>query len=524
MPDDLASGETNFFENRLDTKTKDDDLLIASGLSKRFPGVRALHEVSLSLRAGEVLAVIGENGAGKSTLMKILAGVQPPDCGEIFISGQPARFANTRAAMNHGIVLIHQELNLCDNLNVGQNIFLGREPTKSGMIDNRTIYQKSEGFLEQVGLNVSPKKLVGDLTIGRQQMVEIAKALSIEAKILIMDEPTSSLSAGESESLFRLIEKLRERGVAIIYISHRLAEVKRLADRIMILRDGEFAGELTGDEMTHQNMVNRMVGRDVSNVYVRTPHKIHDTVLSVTDLETPAWPTEKLNFELKAGEIVGLAGLVGAGRTELLRVLFGIDNAVGGTVQVEGQTVELNSPQAAIDQGIALIPEDRKAHGVLIDMNIQNNIGLPGLRIHSSRFGMANFKIQANTTREMIELLGIKTPTPYQLAKFLSGGNQQKVVIAKWLAMNPKILLLDEPTRGIDVGAKQEIYQLMEQLAAKSVAILFASSEMEEILGLSDRALVMHEGKLTGCVERENLSEEIIMKLATGNLEQETSA
>ena len=493
-------------------------VLSATGLSKSFPGVRALHDVSLQLKAGEVLAVIGENGAGKSTLMKILAGVQPPDAGQIEVDGELVRFANTRAAMNHGIVLIHQELNLCDNLNVGQNIFLGREPTKNGLIDNRTIYRRSTEYLEQVGLDVSPKKLVAELTIGRQQMVEIAKALSIDARVLIMDEPTSSLSAGESESLFALIETLRSRGVAIIYISHRLAEVKRLADRIMVLRDGEYAGELVDDEITHQNMVNRMVGRDVSNVYTRTTHALGETVLRVQDLKTPAWPEQELNFELRAGEIVGLAGLVGAGRTELLQVLFGIDLAVSGSIEVTGQAVTIDSPQTAIEKGIALIPEDRKTHGLLIDMNIRNNIGLPGLRRQSRGAGLANFRHQATTTSEMIELLGIKTPGHFQLAKFLSGGNQQKVVIAKWLAMNPKILLLDEPTRGIDVGAKQEIYQLMEKLASESMAILFASSEMEEILGLSDRALVMHEGKLTGCLERNELSEESVMKLATGNM------
>lgn len=492
--------------------------LKATDLSKQFPGVRALHNVSFEIQRGEVLAVIGENGAGKSTLMKILAGVQPADSGSIEVEGQPVRFANTRAAMNHGIVLIHQELNLCENLNIGQNIFLGREPRTFGFIDNATIIERSKKFLNSVGLQVSPKKLVSELTIGRQQMVEIAKALSIDAKVLIMDEPTSSLSTKESELLFELIENLRDRGVAIIYISHRLAEVKRLADRILVLRDGEYVGELTGDEITHQNMVNRMVGRDVSNVYTRTPHEIGDTILSVKNLVTATWPNETISFDIKAGEIVGLAGLVGAGRTELLRVLFGIDRALSGHVEVDGKKIQLNSPRSAIDDGIALIPEDRKLHGLLVDMNIQNNIGLPGLRKTRNAMGLVDFDYQKSTTREMIDALRIKTPSPFQLSKFLSGGNQQKVVIGKWLAMKPRILLLDEPTRGIDVGAKQEIYQLIEKLASESMAILFASSEMEEILGLSDRALVMHEGKLTGCVDRQNLSEESVMQLATGNM------
>ena len=499
------------------TETK---LLEVRNLSKSFPGVRALHQVSLSVEPGEVLSVIGENGAGKSTLMKILAGVQSADSGEIVVDGQRVSFENTRAAMDLGIVLIHQELNLCDNLNVGQNIFLGREPLKKlGLVNSREIYERSTEFLQRVGLNVSPRTIVSRLTIGKQQMVEIAKALSVKARILIMDEPTSSLSAQESESLFALIESLREQGVSIIYISHRLAEVKRLSDRVVVLRDGEFAGELVGEEITHERMVTNMVGRDVSQFYSRTSHPIGDTVLEVKDVVTPAWPKKKVSLHVRAGEIVGLAGLVGSGRTELLQSLFGIDQPLSGRVFIEGGPVAIRSPLQAVEYGMALVPEDRKKHGLLIDLSVQNNVGLVGLRANSRRFGFANFGKQKSDANEMIDRLGVKTPSNHQAAKFLSGGNQQKVVLGKWLSMSPKILLLDEPTRGIDIGAKQEIYQLIESLASEKMAILFVSSELEEVIGIADRVYVMHEGQVTGELQRDELSEESIMRLATATKE-----
>ena len=491
-------------------------LLQVNKLSKSFPGVRALHEVSLSLEKGEVLSVIGENGAGKSTLMKILAGVQPPDAGEILVDGQPAKFQKTRDAMDQGIVLIHQELNLCDNLNVGQNIFLGREPrNRFGILKSSEIYKRSTEFLKRVGLDVSPRKIVSRMTIGKQQMVEIAKAFSIDARILIMDEPTSSLSARESESLFELIETLRDQGVSIIYISHRLAEVKRLSDRVVVLRDGEYAGTLTGTEITHDAMVSMMVGRDISQFYQRSNHPIGETVLDVQNVVTPSWPNQAVSLNVRAGEIVGLAGLVGSGRTELLQTLFGIDQPLGGKILVNGKTVNVKNPNQAVQNGIALVPEDRKKHGLVTELSVQNNVGLAGLDRNAKKLGFVDFKQQRNDTKEMIQRLSIKTPSAHQTAKFLSGGNQQKVVLGKWLAMSPKLLLLDEPTRGIDIGAKQEIYQLIEQLASESMAILVASSELEEIIGITDRAYVMHEGKITGELNRDQLNEESIMQLAT---------
>ncbi|MFT7629843.1 MAG: ribose transport system ATP-binding protein [Mariniblastus sp.] len=492
-------------------------LLEVRKLSKSFPGVRALHRVDLSAKRGEVLSVIGENGAGKSTLMKILAGVQSADAGEILVDGKPVVFENTRAAMNHGIVLIHQELNLCDNLNVGQNIFLGREPSKAGFVKSSEIYERSSEFLERVGLDVSPRTIVNRLTIGKQQMVEIAKALSVQARVLIMDEPTSSLSSKESESLFNLIESLRDQGVSIIYISHRLAEVKRLSNRVIVLRDGEFVGELNGAEITHDQMVSKMVGRDISQFYSRTQHLTGNTVIEVKDVTTSMWPKQKVSLNVKAGEIVGIAGLVGSGRTELLQTLFGVDRPLNGKIFINGQPVSMRTPREAIGHGIALVPEDRKQHGLQVEISVQDNIGMAGLREYAHRFGFANFKKQKSDSAEMIERLAVKTPSDRQPAKFLSGGNQQKVVLGKWLSMSPKLLLLDEPTRGIDVGAKQEIYQLIEKLASEQMAILFVSSELEEIIGIADRAYIMHEGQITGELHRDQLNEESIMRLATNS-------
>jgi ribose transport system ATP-binding protein len=491
-------------------------LLEVRGLSKGFPGVQALDDVSLQLRTGEVLAVIGENGAGKSSLMKILAGVQPADQGEIILQGEEVSFDSTRAALDAGVVLIHQELNLCDNLNVGQNIFLGREPRIGPFIRRREIEQRSEKFLEAVGLKTSPKTLVGSLSVGQQQMVEIAKALSVQARVIIFDEPTSSLSAKETESLFAMIRSLQQQGVGIIYISHRLEEVKQLASRVTVLRDGRNAGELCGEEITHDNMVSRMIGRDVTRVYSRTRHPLGPVLLEVKDAVTQAYPREAVSFSVREGEIVGIAGLVGAGRSELLRGIFGVDRLLRGSVEVAGQPQRIRSAHDAQAAGLALVPEDRKQQGLIIEFNIRKNVGLARLRDSARLGGRIDFAGERLASREAIQRLNIKTDNDLKLAKFLSGGNQQKVVIGKWLAVGPRVLLLDEPTRGIDVGAKQEIYRLIESLAARSLGILFVSSEMEEVLGLADRVLVMHEGRLAGELGGEQINEENIMRLATG--------
>jgi ribose transport system ATP-binding protein len=483
-------------------------------LSKSFTGVRALHQVSLTLGRGEVLAVIGENGAGKSTLMKILAGVQEPDSGEILVEGQPVRIDSVRAAEHLGIALIHQELNLADNLDVASNIFLGREPRRACFVDRGRLREDSRKFIGQVGLDCDPTTLVGALSLGRQQLVEIAKALSTNARVLIMDEPTSSLSQHETEQLYRVVKELRSRGVSIVYISHRLGEVKELADRVVVLRDGENAGELQRDEINHDAMVKLMVGRDLAR-HARASFGSGEALLEARDLRTPANPTHPLNFSLKPGEIVGVAGLVGAGRTELLRVLFGIDRAVGGEVRVAGAPVAMRSPMDAIRAGLALVPEDRKQQGVILEMAVGQNTTLTSLRRDANR-GFLNRPREAEIAAQMTKQMNVKTPSLAQFVQFLSGGNQQKVALGKWLAMEPKVLLLDEPTRGIDVGAKQEIYRLMEELAGRGVAILFVSSEMEEVLRMSDRTLVMCQGRITGELQRDELSEEAVMRLATG--------
>lgn len=483
---------------------------------KSFPGVKALKGVSLRVMPGEVLSVVGENGAGKSTLMKILAGVQSQDSGQILVDGQEKQFRSVSDAMSNGIAIIHQELNLADNLEIGSNIFLGREPQTLGIINNSRINQESAKLLARIGLNVSPQMLVKELTVGQQQMVEIAKALSINARVLIMDEPTSSLSAGESANLFQVIRDLKAAGVSIVYISHRLAEVQDLSDRVTVLRDGENAGELSRGDVTHDSLVKLMVGRDISRFFVRNPHPKGSVAIEVKNVVTTAWPKHRLSLSVRAGEIVGVAGLVGAGRTEMLRTLFGVDAPVSGTIEVAGKQVDLKSPQDAIAAGVALVPEDRKQQGVVLDMVIRQNIGLASLHQHS-RLGFLNFGVEKQQSAEMSQRLRVKAPNDLHRVGNLSGGNQQKVVLGKWLALKPRVLLLDEPTRGIDVGAKQEIYQLMDELAGQGIAVLFVSSEMEEIIGMSDRVIVMHEGRITGELTREQLSEESVMHLATGH-------
>jgi len=496
-------------------------LLQVASVSKRFPGVLALENVSLTLARGEVLAVVGENGAGKSTLMKILAGVQTPDSGEILLDGQTVTIDSVRAAQRLGIALIHQELNLADNLTVAANIFLGREPRRGWFIQQRETETGSTAVLKQVGLDpavAGPRTLVSTLSLGRQQLVEIAKALSAQARVLIMDEPTSSLSQPESDALFRVIKDLRARGVSIIYISHRLGEVKELADRVVVLRDGRNAGVLSREEITQDNLVRLMVGRNFSvsrSARQRAASVPLASALEVRALRTAANPQHALNFSVPPGEIVGVAGLVGAGRTEMLLALFGVEPAAGGEILLNGVAQKITRPRDAIAAGLALVPEDRKQQGVILEMAVCENLSLSSLR-REARAGFRNPASERAIADEMVEKLGVKTPSPRQFVQFLSGGNQQKIVLGKWLALKPRVLLLDEPTRGIDVGAKQEIYKLIEQLAADGVAILFVSSEMEEILRLSDRALVMHEGRITGELPREELSEEAVMQLATG--------
>ena len=483
-------------------------------ISKGFPGVQALRQVNLHLHAGEVLAVIGENGAGKSTLMKILAGVQEADSGEFLIDGRPVRVDSVRTATRAGIALIHQELSLADNLDVGANLFLGREPRRGVFLDRGRQRHGAAEALARVGLDVSPDTPIAELSPGRQQLVEIARAVNSGARVIIMDEPTSSLSQGETDRLYTVVRDLRAQGVGIVYISHRLGEVKALADRVTVLRDGRNAGELAREEIHHDAMVRLMVGRDLVRHHRHSLGK-GGPVLQVEGLRTQCHPSRTVSFELRPGEIVGMAGLVGAGRTEVLRALFGIDPPLGGEIRVNGVRLAANSAREAIACGLGLVPEDRKHQGVFLEMAVGANTTLASLGRHA-HWGFLGPASDRKRALELMARLDVRPPLPDQTAQYLSGGNQQKVVLAKWLALNPRVLLLDEPTRGVDVGAKQEIYRLMETLAERGVAILFVSSELEEILRMSDRTLVMHEGRISGVLPREALTEEAVMSLATG--------
>ena len=492
-------------------------LLEAISLSKRFPGVQAMDDVSAAFHAGEVVAVMGENGAGKSTLMKALAGVHPPDTGEIRWEGKPVRIANVARAELLGIAFIHQELNLCGNLSVAENIFLGREPRWGGCwLDRGAMREQASILLERVGLKVPPDELVESLSIGQRQMVEIARAMAREARLVIMDEPTSSLTNTETGRLFEVVRDLKNRGLAVVFISHRLAEVQEIADRVIVLKDGRNSGSLTKSEITQERMVQLMVGRDLDPARRRPVQRESGAVrLEVRGLRTRMWPAEVVSFSVRAGEISGMAGLVGSGRTELARVVAGVDRALAGSVRVDGQELPSGEVAAAVRAGVALAPEDRKEQGIFLEMSIRENIALPGLECRQT-LGFVRQKQVTVLAEKMREVLGIRTTDVEKAAGLLSGGNQQKVVLAKWLSLGPKVFVLDEPTRGVDVGAKAEIYRVIEDLAASGAAVWLISSDLEEILRLSDRVLVMHEGRLAGELGRAELSEAAVMRLATG--------
>ena len=490
-------------------------ILNVRNLTKRFPGVVALNNVQLKLHEGEFLSLIGENGAGKSTLMKILAGVQLQDEGTVEVSGQTVRMDSVKTSQAHGVALIHQELNLASNLDLASNIFLGREPGKKGFINEEKLHAEATRHLKRVGLNLPSDTIAGSLPIGKQQLVEIAKALSCKARVLIMDEPTSSLSQKETETLFEVVKGLRDQGISVIYISHRLGEVKELSDRVTVFRDGENAGELAKDEINHDNMVRLMVGRELSEFYDRDIHQPGDCVLKAMNVISPTYPEIPVSIEVRAGEIVGIAGLVGAGRTELLQTFFGVTPLLGGELEMLGSSFSPRSPADAVHAGLALAPEDRKLHGLVLPMTVRENASLPSLD-RDQKMGFLDHSKEKIIADEAVEQMKIKTPSIEQADRFLSGGNQQKIVLGKWLAMNLKLLMLDEPTRGIDIGAKREIYKLMEKLAGQGIAILFVSSEMEEVLGMADRVYVMHEGRISGELQKNQMSEESIMQLATG--------
>ena len=493
-------------------------LLEMRGITKRFPGVLALDRVDFQLGRSEVVALIGENGAGKSTLMKVLGGVHRPDEGAILLDGRPAAIHSVHDATARGIAVIHQERSLAPKLNVAENIFLGHEPRRAAwlpLLDRRTLHRRARAIAARVGLEVDTRARVERLACGPQQMVEIARALSLDARLLVMDEPTSSLSQHETDRLFSLIGELRGQGVSLVYISHRLSEVRAVADRVVVLRDGRNAGELARAEATHDRMVKLMVGRDIAQYYQREHAPGGEVVLELRDLVVAAHPRSRIRLAVRRGEVLTLAGLVGAGRTDIARALFGIEPILGGAVLLEGRPIAIRSPLSAMRQGFALVPEDRQLQGLILDMAVRQNISLAELRrLH--RWGFWNRAREAAKAAALVRALNIRTPSLRQRVRHLSGGNQQKVVLAKWLSLAPKVLILDEPTRGVDVGAKQEIYALVGELARQGVAILMISSEMEEVLGMSDRVVVIHEGAVAGELARDELSEEAIVALATG--------
>jgi ribose transport system ATP-binding protein len=485
-------------------------------ISKRFPGVIALDAVDLSIYRGEVVALAGENGAGKSTLMKILGGVYHPDGGTIFVHGEETAIRSVSDATAKQIGFVHQELNVLDNLTVAENVFLGREPRVARfLIDRKKLNADTEVYLKQLGLDVPGKTPLSNLSIAQQQMVEIAKALSLNARIVIMDEPTSSLTLTETDRLLEVINELRSQGVSIIYISHRLGEIKQIADRVVVLRDGKNAGVLQRNEISHDSIVKLMVGRDIERFYKPAATDVAKPFAEIGDLRTRRYPACSNSFDVRKGEILGFAGLVGAGRSEAAQAIFGVEPSVSASITLDGKLVHIASARDAINNGVYLVPEDRRLAGLIVDLPIRENITLPALSRYASA-GLISKERESKKSVEMCKKLNVKAPSPETNASNLSGGNQQKVVLAKWLSLNPRLLIFDEPTRGIDVGAKAEIYALMRNLAASGVAIMMISSDMEEILGESDRIAVMHEGRITGVVDRADATEEAIMKLAVG--------
>jgi ABC-type sugar transport system ATPase subunit len=483
-------------------------------ISKSFGGVHALKDVSFKCRKGMVHALVGENGAGKSTLMKILAGAYHADGGEIVFKGERHEHFSTRDVLYSGISIIYQELALIPYMTVAENIFLGHEPqTRTGLLKTRQLYQQAEALLDRLNIRLDLRLPVGELTIAQQQMVEIAKALSSNADLIVMDEPSAILAGHELDQLFQIIDSLIHQGVTVIYISHRLEEVFRIAQEITVLKDGEVVGTHPIEELSRSKLVQMMVGRSLDEVFPRTHHERGEPVLVAKNISSDTL-LKDASLQLHKGEILGIAGMVGSGRTELARALFGVDRLTAGEVIVNGEAVKFRSPDQAIRQGLALVPEDRKSQGLFTALPIRNNITLPILK-RITRYGVIQNRQESEIVDRAKQQLSIVMTSPDQEAQYLSGGNQQKVVLAKWLETHPDIIILDEPTRGVDVGAKFEIYQLMRQLNDQGVAILMISSELTEILGMSDRILVMNDGRIVGEFSHDEATEENIIELAT---------
>jgi len=506
-------------------KDEQASLLEMCEITKSFPGVRALDGVTFDLHTGELHALVGENGAGKSTLMKVLGGVYPyPEYGgDIYINGKLRRFRGVREAEEAGIAVIYQELSLVPEMSVAENIFLGREPQRFGVINWDRLYARATELLERVHLTVDPRTPIQRLGIGQQQLIEIAKAISHNARILVLDEPTAALTDSEVETLVSIIDKLRADGVGMIYISHKLNEVFRLADRITVLRDGRTVGTRNTEELDEARVIALMVGREVSHIFPEPTHAPGDPVFEVRNITVrdAVLPDKVLvknvSFAVRRGEVLGIAGLMGAGRTELLMGIFGAHaGPVSGEVLIEGKKTEIRSPGDAIKHGVGFVTEDRKRYGLVLDQTILNNMTLAGLERLSGRF-ITHVEAESAAGERAMQDLRIKAPSVFSISGSLSGGNQQKVVLAKWLLTEPRVLFLDEPTRGIDVGAKQEIYALINRLASTGLAIVLVSSELPEVLGLSDRIIVLHEGRVTGEFTRANATPESVMACATGS-------
>ena len=499
-------------------------LLQMEKVSKHFPGVQALELVDFEVYPGEIVGLVGENGAGKSTLIKILSGVYAKDDGLIQFRGQSVDFRSPHAAQEHGIVTIYQELALVPHLSVSENVFLNREPRRIrmlGAVDFKKMRQRAETIMTDLGVPISGDRLVKDLTLASQQMVEIAKAISRNANLLLMDEPTSALSSKEVDALLGLMRRLKQRGVSVVFVSHRLEEVLRVADRIIVMRDGRRVGTLPVAEANESKLIHLMVGREVG-LFPKADAQIGEPVLEVRDLSGPNG-VRNVSFTVHKGEIVGLAGLIGAGRTELVRLICGADRRSGGTILIGGQLAHISNPADAVAHGIGWVPEDRKQHGLVLGMDIKQNITLAILHRISNRLGGVRLRKEREIAAHYRDALSIATSDLSKTVKYLSGGNQQKVVLAKWLSTQPKVLIMDEPTRGIDIGAKSEFHALMSQLAGQGMGILMISSEMPEILGMSDRVIVMCQGRVTGEFKRGQFSQVDIMTSATKFLSLEST-
>lgn len=483
-------------------------------ITKEFPGVRALDDVKFNLRAGEVMALLGENGAGKSTLMKILSGVYSLDQGSLKIFGKDYESLTPSSAREAGVAIIHQELNMCKDLTVAQNMFLGREERKGFVLNNSNMEDIARKYLGELGVDISPDEIVGELPVSKQQMIEIAKALSINAKILIMDEPTSALTSREIDELFNIIRKLKSQGCGIVYISHRLEELAHITDRVTIMRDGHYITEGNFTDFTMDEIIANMVGREIKEKFPHVECEKGKKVFEVKNLNAGRLVRD-INFSLYEGEIVGFAGLMGAGRTETTRAIFGVDPKESGTLILDGKEITINNPMDAIKAGVVLAPEDRKKDGLCTKLSIRHNIALPNLDLICGKGGVINTKVEEELCDKAVADLTIKTPNLDVDAGTLSGGNQQKVVVGKWLARNSRVVIFDEPTRGIDVGAKVEIYQLMNQLKKQGIAVMFVSSEMPEVMGVADRIIVMCDGRITGEVMAKETTQNDILKYAT---------